>query len=188
VLARPGPVLLLEPIQGKALADIRARLQGRCLVLVAHVYDAATLGAEIQRVKDASDRGEPFLPIDVVVALLVLRKLERDRCWTGKEKGYMWGVNVPKGRGVDEKFGHRVPHALNLLLQEGLVVSKISNGKPKYALNPDRRPEIYNVLRLRDFPGRLGGMFRRFAEDVPARELNLLDIYDGTGASDISEG
>lgn len=182
VRARSGPVLLLNPIKGKVLADIRERLNGRAIVLVADAYEGETaVLAQIGELKRAYDAGEPFLPTDVVVGLLILRKLEREHFWGGKDKGYMWRENIPKGRGLDEGFASRVEPVLHALLNtsgDEYLIKKTSNSKPKYALNPDRKQAVYDALRGRDFLGRVGQLLRRHPGTVSARELEDLDDYE----------
>ncbi|MEE4675873.1 hypothetical protein V2K57_15810 [Pseudomonas alliivorans] len=86
------------------------------------------------------------------MALLILEKLVLNNIWGGKEKGYMWSTDIPKGRGVDEKYAHRTPHVLNLLLQHDLLIKKASQGKSKYALNSHLRTDINAILRDRKLP------------------------------------
>ena len=173
--ATPGPVLILRPIQGTVLAEITTRLEGRQLVIPADAYDHETLRAAIADIKEHHDAGEPFLPLQRVVALLLVRKLDREHMWAGNSKGYMWRDWIPKGRGIDEEFKPHIPDLLYLLEQHTVLVSKVSNGSKKYALNPDRRVEIGDMLRNRCFSAELERIFARQGATLPARILDVID-------------
>ncbi|QBB69359.1 hypothetical protein ELE36_02640 [Pseudolysobacter antarcticus] len=177
VLARPGPVLLLKPIKSDVLADIRTRLHGRTQVLVGEACDEPTLAQLLAELKRGQDAGEPLLPIDLVVGLLIVRKLERDHFWGGDAKGYMWRDNVPKGRGIGPHLVSRVPEVLNTLVLNEYLIKKTSNGKPKFAVNPDQKHMVYDCLRDRDFVARAGQLLRRNPGTVTAAELADLDDY-----------
>lgn len=178
VTGQPGPALLLRPIQARTLQEIRARLEGRQIVFPVEAYDAEALTLAVQEIQALHAAGEPLLPLDHVVALLLMRKLDRERMWTGNSKGYMWRDDLPNGRGVDEKFRPRVQDVVNILLQNDVLVFKTSNGGKKFALNPLMREEIYEILKTRTFPARLALIFSRQAQTASARELDLLNEFD----------
>jgi hypothetical protein len=174
----PGPVLLLQPVKNADLVNFRERLNGRQIIVSTAAYDTDAVRAAVEEVKHAHDNGEPHLPTDLVVALLIMRKLDRERMWAGhNKKGCMWGEDIPKGRGVDEKFKPSVERILNMLLQAQVLVSKRSRGLNKYALNPDLRPQIMRVLENRRFYGPLHDAFNACRETISCRELDLLDEY-----------
>jgi hypothetical protein len=178
-LSQPGHVLLLQPVQRKPAGDVRARLQGRQIVQERLAYDTDSLEEAISEIQALHAAGEPLLPLDIVVALLIMRKLDREHRWTGNAKGYMWSDDVPNGRGVDEKFKPRVGHVLSLLLHHGILANKPSGGRAKVALNPDRQVEIYDILRRqREFEPQLLRMLSRIPEQIRASELALLAEYD----------
>ena len=178
VLSTPGPVLLLLPHQRKSIQEIRQRLEGRQLVATAESFDLETLFDAVANLLQQHTSGEPLLPLDRVVALLLLRKLDQERMWTGNAKGYMWADDIPKGRGIDERFASRVPHVLNVLLNHHLLVRKTSNSSSKFGLNPDYRVQIYKILSDRMFPEPINGMLNRQPLNETARSLDLLDIYN----------
>lgn len=178
IASRTGPILLIRPIQNKALGEITQRLEGRRLVVPGDVYDLTTLVDAISALKAQYDLGEPLLPLHRVVALLVVRKLYKEHLWGGNDKGYMWSDWIPKGRGVDEEFQPHVGNAVFLLKQHGVLIGKISNGKKKLALNPDCRIEIGDILRNRKFSIELERVFARGGATLPARVLNCLDEFD----------
>lgn len=187
VISSPGHVLLLQPVQTKSAADVRARLQGRQIVEEWMAFDTATLEEGVIAIREMHDAGEPRLPIDLVVALLVMRKLDHEHMWAGNAKGYMWSDDIPKGRGVDECYKSRIGHVINVLLQHQILVQKPSRGRSKYALNPGRKPELYEILRQRGFGHVLTTLLSRRETQVPASELDLLAIYD-TAPADPSHG
>lgn len=182
VLASPGAVLFVNPVRGKDFADVRRRLEGRHPVRVDNVYDEATLVAAVAASKQSVDDGHPLIAADIVVALLLMRKLDRELMWSGNnDKGYMWSADIPKGRGLDEKFAGRLPHVMNLLFQAGILISKTSKGTRKWALNPDKRPAIHAILRARSFDAGhadLALKLRQSAGQYSARELDLLNDLD----------
>lgn len=97
--------------------------------------------------------------------------------WAGNSKGYMWTDDIRKGRGVDEKYGSRVATVLNVLLQNELLTFKTSQSSRKYALNPERREEIYEILRSRSFPTGANKSFSRSEGLESCRVLDVLDEY-----------
>lgn len=175
----PGPVLMLRPVQAKTLTEVTLRLEGRQLVTPADAYDPATLLTAIEQLKGHHDRGEPLVPLRRAVALMVVRKLEREHLWGGNAKGYMWSDWIPKGRGIDEAYKAYIPDLVFLLKQHNVLISKTSNSLQKYALNPDKRGEIGDVLRDRKFSTELERVFARDGATLSARVLDCLDEYDG---------
>jgi hypothetical protein len=116
--------------------------------------------------------------VDIIVALLVMAKLEANHMWAGNAKGYMWAADIPKGRGVDEMYKDRTPHVLNLLYQHHLLVKKPSQGKAKYALNVQCRTEIYEVLRDRKLPREVERLLQRHPTLESVRSLDVLPDYE----------
>jgi hypothetical protein len=178
VLQTPGPVLLLRPVQRDVIEEVRLRLGTRVPVSIDSASCIEDLRALIVEAVRKFDAGEPLVPLDVVVALLMMRKLDREHMWTGNAKGYMWASDIPKGRGLDEKYAPRVPNVLNVLLMQGLLVFKTSNSKKKYALKPDRREDIYEILRARRLPESAERPLLRHEAAENVRALDLLTEYD----------
>lgn len=178
VASRPGPTLFLRPVQSNALADITFRLQERHLAVPADVYDLPTLIVAIIDLRAHYDLGEPLVPFQRAVALMVVAKLYNEHMWGGKNKGYMWEEWIPKGRGIDEQYHPHVRNALFILRQHDMLISKVSNGKQKFALNPNRRNEIGDILRHRRFSQALERVFARGGATLPARELSFLDNFE----------
>jgi hypothetical protein len=181
VISRSGPVLLLNPVQKKIFDEINKRLGGRVNVLLEDAYDEPRILESILRARQIHDSGEPHLARNLIVALLILRKLDQERMWAGNSKGYMWADLIPKGRGVKEEFADAVGHVINVLFQHDLLIYKTSKSSTKWACNPTRREEIYTALRDRAFTDGLHTVLARDAKVKSARELDLLDCYDRTG-------
>lgn len=174
---RPGPVLLLRPIQSTILEEVRLRLAFKLPVACEMIASEEELCGAVDTVLGHFRNGEPMVSLDLAVALLVLAKLEDGHMWGGNAKGYMWAADIPKGRGVDEKYKDRVPHVLNVLLQHDFLINKPSKGKSKFALNPILKPDIYEALRLRSFPEQTGRFFLRHQQLESVRVLDGLRDY-----------
>jgi hypothetical protein len=178
VLGKLGPVILLDPVQIRVFELLHERLGTRTTILRAGAYSGTEVIELLLRAKTIHESGEPHLCRYFVIALLLLRKLDQERMWSGNAKGYMWYDDIPKGRGLDEEFSDAVPMVLSLLLQHGLLVQKTSRSSNKYALNPERREEIYTILRARRFADQqLTRVLERDRRVVSCRELDLLDCY-----------
>ncbi|HBO2703604.1 hypothetical protein [Pseudomonas aeruginosa] len=177
VLQNPGPILLLRPVQARTVELIRNKLGGRLPIEVREIETSETLRDAVIAAEQRFDAGEPFLSLDLIVGLLLIRKLDKERMWGGNAKGYMWVEDIPNGRGLDEKYAGRVPHVLNVLLQQELLISKKSGSSKKYALNPDMREAIYDALRSRILPGKAQGYLTRGDTEESIRALDLLDEY-----------
>ncbi|WP_339496103.1 MULTISPECIES: hypothetical protein [Pseudomonas] len=174
---KPGPVLLLKPIKTSVLEGVRLRLAVKLPVACEMVACQESLCAAISMVLRQFENGEPMVPLDIAVAILILAKLEEGHMWGGNAKGYMWAADIPKGRGVDEKYKDRVPHVINILLQHEMLIKKTSQGKSKYALNPSIKLDIYETLRLRSFPEAIGRYLFRHEQLESIRVLDNVPEY-----------
>lgn len=179
VLQAPGPVVLLRQVKTSTIVEIRRRLGARVPVMVGDVAAIEDLLAILNQAVQQFEGGEPLLALDLVVAFLMIRKLDQEHMWTGNAKGYLWAGDIPKGRGLDTKYEPRVGNVLNILLQHEIVVFKISKGKKKYALNPERREEIYEILRNRKFPDHIERILLRHPALETVRALDCLEVYEG---------
>jgi len=179
VIGRLGPVVVFEPVQERLVVLLRERLSGRTTVIKAAAYSPDAIVAELEGARRIHESGEPHVCRQYVVALLLMRKLDQERKWSGNSKGYMWMDDIRKGRGLDEQFADAVPPVLSILYQNGLLVQKVSRHSNKYALNPDRREEIYKILRQRRFESaQLSTALHRDRLVISVRHLDLLDCYD----------
>lgn len=171
-----GPCVLLRNVQERVIVELRERLYGRAVVLVGNPSDSTDILGLLDEARVLHQGGEPMLPRKLVIALLLIAKLERHQMWGGKNKGYMWASDLPKGRGLDEQFADQVPAAIHDLFTHGLLMQKPSNGKSKYALNPDHRTAVHTALRTWRFPGGLHQILARDERLASARHLD--PIYD----------
>jgi hypothetical protein len=173
VLNKPGPVVLVERVQRKALENLRGRLRTRAVVMVPAVADSADLWQVLEEARRRFESGEPFLPRKYVLAVLIVRKLRKGNYWAGKEKGYLWQDDLAKGRGVDERYSDIAHVVANDLLQHEILIFKTSQGAKKYALNPARKPEVHAIANDGTFWNkRLEAILVRDTEEVSAYQLN----------------
>jgi hypothetical protein len=167
----------LKPIKATVLEGVRLRLAVKLPVACEMVACEESLCAAAGAVLGQFKSGEPMVPLDIAVAILILAKLEDGHMWGGNAKGYMWAADIPKGRGVDEKYKDRVPHVINILFQHDMLIKKPSQGKSKYALNPSMKLDIYETLRLRSFPEEIGRYLFRHQQLESVRVLDDLPDY-----------
>ncbi|MHB1426773.1 MAG: hypothetical protein ACYC3I_26755 [Gemmataceae bacterium] len=145
VLNKPGPVILLENIQAKALGDLREKLRTHAVIILRTVANSTDLWDVVAEARGRHEAGEPLLPRKLIVAVLLVRKLRKLNRWGGNAKGYLWNYDLAKGRGVDERFADVVHEVTNDLLLHGVLINKTSQGQQKYALNPNRKPEVHAI-------------------------------------------
>jgi hypothetical protein len=173
VLTKQGPVVLVESVQRKALEELRRRLRTRAIVMTEFVGDSTDLLGVLVESRRRFDSGEPFLPRKFVLAVLIVRKLRKGNYWAGKEKGYLWHDDLAKGRGVDERYADIAHVVANDLLQHEILIFKTSQGKKKYALNPDRKPEVHAIANDGTFWNeRLEEILMADTQEVSAYLLN----------------
>jgi hypothetical protein len=178
VCGRLGPVVLIEPVQGRVFQLLRERLGTRIAIVREAVDGDADILGLLEKAKTHHESGDPPVPRRFAVALLLLRKLDQEHMWCGNAKGYMYAEDIPKGRGLDEQFSDAVPSVLSLLYQAGLLLQKTKRYGSKYGLNPDRREQIYQILRERRFTdAHLAQVLARDGHIESARVLDLLDSY-----------
>ena len=170
-----GPCVLLRDVQQRVVVELRERLAGRAEVPVESFQDVTDILSILQAARDQHLRGEPRLPRKLVVALLLVAKLQRHNMWGGRNKGYMWASDLPKGRGLSEEFADQLPEVIGDLYSDSLLIQKPSGGRRKYALNPNRRREIHGILRTRKFSERLHRILSRSPRLTSARHLDILD-------------
>ena len=164
-----GPIVLIEPVRRDCREHLRERLRSYTVVKVCHATDATDIYEAITVARQEFDDGEPLLPRKFVVCVLVLRKLIHGNYWTGRDKGYLWARDVPKGRGIPEDLAFLVPEVVSDLENKGILKRKISQGRPKYALNPERKPEIHAMAeRLQFADSRLLAILKKDVNEVSA--------------------
>lgn len=170
---KPGPVVLLENVQGKSLRELKSRLRTRAIIMVQSVMDSASLWEVLEEARRRFDLGEPFLPRKFVVAVLIVRKLRKGNYWGGNAKGYLWYDDLAKGRGVDERYADIAQVVANDLLQHKILIYKVSQGKKKYALNPAIKPEIHAIAdRCYFMSSRLEEILNKDSKEVSSNLLH----------------
>jgi len=175
-----GPIIIFKPVQKNVIEEIRHRLEKRVPIFIEESSDTAeklreTVEFSISRFK----AGDPIWSLDVIVALLLIMKLDKERKWAGNnKKGYMWSDDLHKGRGVDEKYKSRLPCIIGLRLQNEILIQKPSRSRNKYALNPDKREYIYKILQNKEFPSNVEKLLQKCSDHESARVLDILDSYN----------
>ncbi|HEY7310007.1 MAG TPA: hypothetical protein VH643_11665 [Gemmataceae bacterium] len=164
VLNKPGPVILLESVQAKALGNLREKLRTHAVVILRAVTNSTDLWDVVEEARRRHEEGEPLLPRKLVVAVLIVRKLRKLNHWGGNAKGYLWHYDLAKGRGVDDRFADVVHEVANDLLTHGILIDKTSQGLKKYALNPNRKAEVHAIADT-------GTFFNKHLERILMRDL-----------------
>lgn len=173
VVANLGPVVVVEPVQTPCRELLRTRLRARTIVVTGCIGDSTDLLDLVQTAQTRFDSGEPYLPRKYVAAVLIVRKLESGHYWGGKNKGYMYASDLPKGRGVPDEFASISAEVANDLLLKDILIKKPSGGKSKYALNPDRKSEVYAICENAEFLDvSLRDALCRDTDEVSARLLD----------------
>lgn len=173
VVQRNGPVLLLNPVQTPVIGLLRQKIGHLVVVQVVDAYDQPTLVDALCRTKGMHESGEPQLPRKLVAAILLVHKLAKEKKWGGtRQKNFMWASDLPKGRGFDESFADLLPSLISDLLAEGLLQSKTSQRKKKYALNPQQMDRVIRALNQHSFGGRLQRILEKDTDTVSCRYLD----------------
>jgi hypothetical protein len=180
VLRNPGPVLLLETVQKKPLGDLRGKLYARAIVLLKSPANTNDLLDSVLEARSRHESGEPLLARKLVVAILIVRKLRNLHRWSGNAKGYLWSYDLAKGRGVDEQFADVALEVANDLFLNDILVKKTSQGKPKYALNPDRKEDVHAIADDGTFRDRrLREILLRDRQEISASYLYETQTAEG---------
>lgn len=174
VVGRIGPVVVVEKVQTPAKEHLRELLRHRSVVVVTHASDTTQILDSLNCARSRYLTGEPFLPRKFVVAVLILRKLERGNYWGGgaKNKAYAYADELAKGRGVDEQFADIAREVANDLFLHDLLVSKPSKGRTKYALNPSQRESVHAAVNDCSFGEKLRRVLVKDQNEVSARLLD----------------
>jgi hypothetical protein len=134
VLNKPGPIVLLNPVQSRARNLLRAKAMTK-VVILDNVQPSCTedVWAVITEARRLADEGFPMSPRRLVVAVLIIRKLMRQKQWGGK-KGYLKRTDLPEG-GIPPRLKGLVLPLANDLRLHGVLVHKVGDGRAKYGLN-----------------------------------------------------
>ncbi len=166
----PGPILLLGPVSPPTATQVRQSFP----TFVTVTSFAHSVGDLVTLCRDARtrfDNGEPLIPRRRAAAIVILRDLNGRDKWCGHSKGYHWWHLVQKNIGAT--FSNVADDVVNLLKLHQYVISKPSQGKPKYGCNPKRRAEIQLIVTEGKFVDRrlLEVLDRDATDTVPASEL-----------------
>lgn len=165
-----GPLVLSEPVQTKPRELLREALRSRTVVLVEPAGDSTDIYRLLEDARRRFESGEPYLPRKFVAAVLIVRKLAAGHYWGGNAKGYMYADVFAKGRGVP--FADIVVHVAHVLLVKGVLITKPSQGRTKYALNPERKAEVYSIVENASFDKKaLHRLLTKDKNEVSARLL-----------------
>ena len=159
------------------MSRLRAKLRTFAIVVHADVTCSTSLLGAVSDTVRRHIQGEPLLPRKFVLAVLLVRKLHRGLYWAGNAKGYLWGSDLAKGRGVDEQYRDIVQEVTNLLLMNGILTFKTSKGSKKYALNPDNKREVYKILEEEQFPQNVERSLFRDDQFVSVGELLARPVH-----------
>lgn len=100
--------------------------------------------ASVRKALRELDRPVEEPPVGHRVAVKIIQKLMRMNRWGGAHS-FLWWTDLPAGgfdAAEEQPFVHDVAE---ILIREGLLVTKRKQGKRKVALNGDRRGEIHSI-------------------------------------------
>lgn len=166
-----GPIVLIAGVKKGALADLREKVGTLAVIDVVSETDPFTLMDHLTRVRALHEAGQPLISRKKAVAILLVRKMRRYHYWAGKDKGYIWHTDLAKGRGVDERYSDIIQEIANDLELHGILISKISKGQRKYALNPENKRAVHAIAQNGSFEDRLGKILLRDPNTVSAAVL-----------------
>ena len=167
-----GPVILVQPVSTTSRVELEKAIRSRAVVYQRQIGGPEDLLAIFEEAKRDYNAGEPRLPRKLVVAVLIVRKLEKLQMWGGKDKGFLRGDDLPKGRGIPDQLADAVHEVANHLKNADVLQTKKSQRHTKYALNDQNRPAIYRILERRSFEDDLMQILERDPTTVPARLLD----------------
>jgi len=178
VAERIGPVLILGKLKSSSIAGLQSKLDRRCTVVVRRdVDDSTDIYDALTTLMNSHAAGDPQLPIRLVAAVQIIRKLKRHGYWGGESlnKNFLWGEDLPKG-GMSRAVQPICREVAAELVQKGLLKSKPSKNRVKFALNGDRVADLDALLRL-EIPDRaLEKYLNGGGQTLSARELD--DVRD----------
>lgn len=183
---KPGPIVLFDCVKKSSLAEIREKLGIYAVVLVRSMSDPTELWSTLDEARRRHIDGEPLLPRKFVVSVLIVRKLRNGHYWGGNAKGYLWHFDIAKGRGVDVKFADITDEVVNDLLLNKILIHKTSQGRKKYALNPEAKPEIHAIADDAEFKNI--DLRKRLWRDPRQEPASALHIRRTAGAFTLRSG
>ncbi len=173
IKSRPGPCVLVKSYQEKVRQELTDRLRTRSIVFPCEVRESEDLIDALCTARDLHLDGKPLYQRKIVASIQLISKLEALNLWGGNNtKGFMWSDDLSNGRGYSPEFANDLPAILSDLLSAGLLISKRSKGCKKYALNPQERGAVHEILKTFRFPGDLHRILSRDTRMVSARDLD----------------
>jgi hypothetical protein len=181
ILQSLGPVVIIPNSKTGCRADLAKRIGNRTVIASEPIADPASLWQLIEKARVAYLAGDPQLPRNLVLAILLINKLEKELMWGGNSKGFKWLDDLISGRGIPPAYSGLMPNIINQLLGAQILrPPKTSQGYKKHALNPALRTEIYVVLKNRSFAAfpNLERIFMRDVNTMSCRDLDELRASD----------
>ena len=174
-----GPVLLIEKFQRKLRDQLVNRIGHRAVVQAVAVYDSDTLWEACDAVRKAYNAGEPLTGVREVIAFLIIAKLERGKYWGGGSlnKAFLWANDLPKGGfPKDIATDREIIDVAAALVREGILTSKKSKAKSKYALGD--KAVIKQIVNSKQFPD--SASLRKFFDKSPRlSSARLIEYNEG---------
>lgn len=176
VKRRPGPVILIQKVRRSLRERLEAILRRSARVLCVPVSNTDDLWMVFQEARQSYEDGEPRISRREVVAYLIVRKLAALHKWGGKSsnKAFLWSEDLPKGSfPKDIATDREIIDIANMLAREGVLVTKQSQGKPKYGLAD--KSVVQPILDTRSFAScrRLKKFFEKDPIRVSSRRLDF---------------
>ncbi|HUY93033.1 MAG TPA: hypothetical protein VMV10_30165 [Pirellulales bacterium] len=175
----PGPVIMLQRVQHRLFQRLHGALRRCSSVYLLNALCVEDLWQSCEAARIAYDAGEPLIPHRELVAYLVLRKLERLGKWGGKAKNkdFLWAADLANGGFPKDCVNARdVNDVACQLLRVGLLDSKTSNGKRKYALG--EKSTVKRIFDTRSLES-VGELHKFFANSRCLVSVRLMDYNVG---------
>ncbi len=141
IITSVGPIVIVHPVQAKPVRILRQRSGTRSEILEVPASCSEDVWAALEKSVQLVRDGFPQIAFKMAAAVLVVRKLIAQEKWGGK-KGYLWGSDLPRG-GIPASLVDSVMTVADELKNGGVLITKISNGSLKYALNSARTDWVH---------------------------------------------
>lgn len=175
----PGPVVMLQSVQYRLFLRLRDKLERRASVYLFGASCVEDIWQSCEAARTAYEAGEPLIQHRELVAYLILRKLEKLEKWGGKAKNkdFLWAADLPKGGFPKDYVNVRdVNDVAAQLLRVGILDSKISDGKKKYALG--EKSIVQKILDARSFES-VSELRKFFSGSQRLVSIRLMDYNSG---------
>lgn len=175
IKAEPGPVILIQKVQFKCRDGLQKMVERIAQVTVAEVWNVENLWAIMEAAHLGYMEGHPLIPVRELLAYRIVRKLAAQDKWGGeaKNKAFLWEEDLPNG-GFPAEFSEKreILNVANRLASVGILTTKTSQGKTKYALG--EKSIVQPILDAQSFTGflELRKFFERDTRRVSSRSLS----------------